>query len=142
MERRWDKETNKARTGAVGDLTLALQRLVLDKSLSDAGKAGLGLAALNDTMPACLEGVRLALLERLDGYADLALVVPSDIMRFFTGRHVMSFPSVIVEDCGDFMFFAKNRYGANGRVPSLEGDIVLSDDPRIVARFTFPGKKA
>ena len=140
MERRWDLETNKARTKAVRGLGQALECIAFDHALSDQDRAD-QLAALNSGMPECIEGVQLMLMRHPSGLTELALLVPADIMRFFLPGYVMWAMSVVVEASEGVMFFAKNRYGACIRVSSLEGDVVLSEVPYATARFSVPGKK-
>lgn len=97
------------------------------------------LSKLNIDMPTELAGVEVMLMTRRDeASSELALLIPEELMRFFVGRPITWYASVIVEKCADGLQLTKNRYGLHGQVPALEGEVVLSREPIITATFTTP----
>lgn len=141
MERR-DYETNQTRTAAVTDLQRELQAW---PSLGDGRVQRDWIAAVNDKLFRSLPGTRVAFMTRetgshvVNGVLDLALFVPSCLMRFFVGRPVLWYPSVVVEITADgTMKTAKNRYGDQRELVSLQQSVTLSDPgmPPCIVRFT------
>lgn len=141
MERR-DYETNQTRTAAVTDLQRELQAWL---SLGDGRVQRDWIAAVNDKLLRSLPGARVAFMTRetgshvVNGMLDLALFVPSCLMRFFVGRPVLWYPSVVVEIAADgTMKTAKNRYGDQRELVSLQQSVMLSDPgmPPCIVRFT------
>ncbi len=140
-----DYTTNPSITACVTALQAAVAKLAESKCL-DADVAAHDeevvrrIADINDRMPEQLAGVELMLMLHPDvKLMEFALRIPTELVRFFSGHPIMWYPSVIVEVSSTGLTFLKNRYGSSSKqLSSLEGTVVLCQDPHVAVTFTTP----
>ncbi len=125
MERQQESALNQARTQAVRELS---RQFAAFRGLEGDDERAQWIAEVNDAAFRALFGVHVAFMVRRpdseveSDELDLALFVPSYLMRFFEGSSVLRHPSVVVEVGPEgTMMTVKNRYG-DSREPMVMVD--------------------